>query len=95
MKYIKTFEDTQNEPRIGDYVLMRSETGNPNVEKFVNNTIGQLYQFDVAGGVIIKYKNSPYNDDGQKRMFHRSQIVAFSPSIDELKLKIRTIKYNL
>jgi hypothetical protein len=94
MRYIKTFEDIENKPRIGDYVLMRSEAGYPDVEKFVNNTIGQIYNFEMGGGVIIKYENPP-NNYGKERMFHRSQIVAFASTIEELKLKIRTIKYNL
>ena len=42
MRYLKAYEDI-NGPKKGDYVIMRSRFDNPELTKFIENTIGRIY----------------------------------------------------
>ena len=73
MKYIKTYEQNLNEPKIGDYVVCseKSELGKgydrieKQVYKFIENNIGQVIEsnyenvFNSEGRYAIIYKDIP------------------------------------
>jgi len=69
MKYLKKFEDLQEVPKVGDYVLIITDSSNEHFKEFINNTIGVLehiikHKPDIWGNesedsVSIKYENVP------------------------------------
>ena len=79
------------------------------ITKFINNTIGQIYSVqlrddeEIDGTVSVMYKNIPkdiltYFYKQNKvywRNFSMRRIVEFSPTIDELTIKLNQNKYNL
>ena len=61
MKYIKSFENKSNEPKIGDYVILYDDTfeSNPyfnDYSYFINNNIGRIID------IKIRYIMSAYID---------------------------------
>ena len=67
MKYLKTFESL-DEPKVGDYVYMRSSAISEEVKDLVNNSVGKItkitYEFnyeDVDKNGLIEYIDVKYN----------------------------------
>ena len=47
MRYLKSFESFTEIPKIGDYVLMRTDVKNKNIQNFIKNNTGQIiYLYD-------------------------------------------------
>lgn len=90
MKYLKAYEDTISKPQIGDYVLMRSESGSESAEKYINSHIGKISEWYHNDGLKVDYGN-----EFKKRIFSKAQIVEFAPTIEELELKLAAKKYNI
>lgn len=70
MKYLKTFEDLQNKPEVGDYVIINvSPSADNNVREYIDNTIGVIHTIQddrvdmwnnvITGNIIVKYINVP------------------------------------
>lgn len=101
MKYIKYYEAIDNEeeePKLYDYVIMRS-TVDP-VKQFIENNVGQIFEIDKENDdVLIKYFNIP---DNLKEYFIRGTrpfgyklIKHWSKSKRELEAFISQNKFNL
>lgn len=76
---------------------MRSEaTGD--IKKYIDENIGQIISVN-GDGIYVKYPNpKPKTQsviDLNKRLFSRSQLVEFAPTIQKLQQKILANKYNL
>jgi hypothetical protein len=66
MRYIKSYEELNNEPQIGDYVYCYLEDHTVNdFLNFINSSIGKLidvrYNYDNTSSYAIMYENIPKN----------------------------------
>lgn len=95
MKYIKTFEDTKNIPKKGDYVIMKSESNDERIQDFINNNIGRIKEYWPGSNVRVRFYDVPTYFGDTVRLFSKNQIVAFAPTKKELELKLSINKYNL
>jgi hypothetical protein len=109
MKYIKTYENMNKLPEIGDYVLMRVNlkeySKKEDVNKFINNSIGQVMKiYPENEEVRVKYYNIPDNikdwflyDSFKKtysRVFNTNRIVDIKTK-EDFDLYNNQNKYNL
>lgn len=78
MKYLKTFENIEINPKIGDYVICDANTGAPRLNNFIKNRIGMCLGPHYSGNnpelkqklshrYRIKYDNIP--DDVERDYF--------------------------
>lgn len=110
MKYIKSYENIQEEPQVGDYIIMHTITIEPNAFKFINNNIGQILTIEPGLSqnkklLSIAYDNVPaeitewFNWDSfimkYVKRFSDRFIVAFSKNKEDLEHIIDAKKYNL
>jgi len=107
MKYIKKFENTEDKPKVGDYVLISIDNDEEN--DFYSNNPGQIIKFFTLQKyrftVMISYgKNIPDNMKnilllnkrcGYYKIFDYEDIFIFSKNKEDLKLKIASNKFNL
>ena len=99
---IKIFEDYNNKPEVGDYVLINYKVKyDKDFESFINNNIGLLSVVDFKNNEIeVEYENVPekikkiwfYNNNV---VFNISDIVEYGKTIEELEIKLKINKYNL
>lgn len=107
IKSFRIFEEINSDLKVGDYVIMRSDCHHYDIINFVNNNIGKVINI-VDDGVTVLYFNVPdYLEDNffgvydgvkgrfKGRLFNIKQVVYYSSSLKELKLKISSSKYNL
>lgn len=107
MKYLKSYENFKDKPKVGDYVLMRTDSRNIEYRNFLKNNIGQITNMSDYL-VTVKYENVPTNliklkifnwnkSDGgfYYHTFNINKMLVFSDTPDDLELKIDTNKYNL
>jgi len=101
MKHLKTYENTQDEPQIGDYVRCDERLSSPS-RKFTLNKIGQYlrrHTFATAQ-FLIQYENVPehlmkiFTEDNCRNMT-RDEIIFFSPNKKDCEIYIDVNKYNL
>ena len=100
MKHLKLYN---NEPEVGYYVLMSSQS-TPELKKIIENTIGKITKIDYNSSrsrddIWVEYYFSPdillnYNIEN-KRLFSRFQILLFGKTVEELKRKIKYKNFNL
>ena len=111
MKYIKKFEDKKYDPKEGYYVLMKSSMMNPELNEFIDNTIGKILKIEKNrnyASLIVEYENIPmeiaslfgynnYEFDENKgfKDFLYSSIVEYSDNKKDLEYKINAKKFNL
>ena len=107
MRYLKTYESLNNKPKIGDYVKMRTDSHNTNLQHYFNNYFGRVT--DVSDfSITVAFKYEPpkttkqifdYNweTDEYKKMFNINKVVEFADTEENLilHLKYGTKKYNL
>jgi len=103
MKYIKKFEKKIDLPDVGDYVLMNSY-GIPKVVEFITNNYGifinsYVDKLSVKQKIIVRYENIPgdidlFFHDGT-RTFDLDLLVSYGSTIEELKMRIESNKFNL
>ena len=96
MKHLKLYN---NEPEVGDYVLMKSTNPNKELASLINNTIGKLTQIR-ASSVIIRYNFSDFickkfEISSVTREFNKDQIVIFGKTEEEIKRKKKYKNFNL
>ena len=97
-------------PQKGDYVFCLNSSGNKKIDEFLNNNIGQIGIIDNKEPTykyVVRYKNVPIDlqyyfktntlaTDGFCRLnMKRKEITHFAPTRDELRLILKTSKYNL
>ena len=108
MNHLRLFENFEDEPQIGDYVycdLDRKSSTPIYVAAgidFINNSIGQFRIFNPNYPSLSKNKYMIYYDNAPKEILpskrvsmNLSDIVAFAPTIEELELKMKQLKFNL
>ena len=105
MKYIKTYEQNNNEPQIGDYVICTDQ--NPEVSEFTLNNVGKIVKYILMNNdrfpYKVKYKNVPVKlidkgyifDNNDIRKTSRDEIIHWSKNKKDLELILYTKKYNL
>jgi hypothetical protein len=99
---IKIFEEYNNKPEVGDYVLINYKIKyDKDFESFINNNIGKLFEVDFKFNEIeVEYENVPENIKkiwfyNNTVVFNISDIVEYGKTIEELELKLAINKYNL
>jgi len=111
MKILKFYESLTNDLEIGDYVLIKIDISKYtqkqiDTENFINNTIGKIYNIDnshVNTDIYVLYENIPEsiksyfkNMNGVYiRSFDIDRIVEHGKTIEELKMKLETNKFNI
>jgi len=103
MRYIKTYEDTQDELQIGDYVWC-DEFKFSSSRYFTLNNIGQYVRkaeiITNPQQFMIRYENVPtslryvFTTDNCRTM-GRSEIIFFSPNKEDCEACLAANKYNL
>ena len=111
MKYIKKFENIKDEPKVGDYVLMKSSMQNKEMTDFIDNTIGKIikteikYHFNTVSveyedipmeiASLFGYENYNLNQNIGFREFLYSSIIDYSENKEDLEYKIKAKNFNL
>jgi len=98
MKYIKTYENSQLEPQVGDYVAVKK----PKMLAFPNPTAFDNLNKIFIGRIVGK-KNNNYGVKYPKKFpnnietwwIQRSEIIDFSKNKEDLKYIKQAQKYNL
>jgi len=104
MKYLKTFENQTNEPKEGDFVLLRlgpfvhanNELISEDDKEEIEKCIGYINYIDPNDG-STKYSISLDNDDFEEMdlWVDREDITHFSENEDDLEMIKDTEKYNI
>jgi len=104
MKYLKTFENIENVPQVGDWIIAKDAFDIDIVNDYLNNNIGLVYKKTYSNNdQYVKYFNIPteikhYFKDGDNNdtMFiSKKEIFAFSSNKKELESILAAKKYNL
>lgn len=108
MKYIKTYENLEIEPKVGDYVICDDSSAKDHIilRDFINNNIGRLNHIDKEDPMPydIEYKNIPYelssfyfgfNGRKNNRIMNRTEIIYFSKSKEDVEQYLQNKKFNL
>jgi hypothetical protein len=97
---MKTFEQYNNEPKVGDYVICICKPDNTKLIKFLSNNIGQIDYITKNKDVYsVKFENMTKElkyDFGQNKIgFKRSEILHHSTNKEDLEILIQATKFNL
>lgn len=111
MKHLKYFENQQIVPKVGDYVILKTnDYNNDEFNYFCSQNVGQIIEITSGGfPYLIKFDSiPPYNNTStfnstvaniagksDKLSFAKGEIVDISSSKEELEAKIQSKKYNL
>jgi len=101
MKYIKTYENIDNEPKVDDYVLCEEETKDENVKEYVKTHIGQILIIEDLLKTMYNYKvfyknsNKYFGNNGNCRSMERNEIIHWSKNKEDLLPYLTANKYNL
>ena len=105
MKYLKTYEQNNNSPKVGDFVIVNSSKFD-DLKNFFDNEIGTI---DSMNETELKANGFPYYVKFNKNIpastlgpgdedtiaLREIEMLAWSDNLDELKIIIDTKKYNL
>ena len=106
MKYIKKYENVE-EPQVGDYVLMRTDSKNIDYRNFLKNNVGQIIEMESDFHMSVKYENVPIKfikmglfvwssvEQEYYHTFNKRKMLVFSDNPNDLELKFQMRKYNL
>jgi hypothetical protein len=105
MKHLKTFENINNSPKVGDYVILKPESHSTFAYGDINDHIYKIMEvLYIANRRMTKYKldafydNTIKNDDYiTKRYTFRdeSDFLYWSPSEDDCKAHLQANKFNI
>ena len=113
MKHLKYYnhliEDVSTQPQINDYVIVKSTYYKPEVRKFLNTNIGQVFsispkdddKYQIAFNPPIELRSDFWtknrNSDNIKytKWFNLKEIIFFSPNKEDLEQYLLNKKYNL
>ena len=108
MKYIKTYEDLNDEPNLGDYVITTVIISDvdPKLKFFLENNVGKICKIeDHVISYLVKYENTPFdlfigiNDNYKKDVgywwFDKLEIKIHSSNKEECEAYLNAKKYNL
>ena len=101
MKYIKLFEQAIDEPKIGYYVKINSNTFT-DLKDFFDNEIGKIYEInsnDKSFPYCVNFENkipgSTYGPADNRMAFGIKELLAWAPDEESLKIAIDAKKYNI
>jgi len=97
MKYLKKFEDIENTPEIGDYIIPNVETLNHLIDNKINNHVYQIIgtkERNMGGFLyIIKVKlNDNQLDDWYLSNY---EIMHLSKNKEDLEVLLQSNKFNI
>jgi hypothetical protein len=105
MKYLKTYEQSSNDPKVGEYVKIDSNKFNFELIEFFNKEIGKIdsinqKELEIGGFpyyVIFQNAtpNSSFGPSDQFMAFRKKELLAWAPTKKKLQLEIDINKYNL
>jgi len=109
MKILKFNENLTDDIKIGDYALMkvvirRSFIPSDQVfYKYINTTIGKICKIRKYNGINVLYENVPDEIKGYfggsdglyERNFSFDELFEYGNTIEELKIKLETKKFNI
>lgn len=110
MKHIKYFENNNEKPQIGDYLICEEKPeweSTPELINFIANNIGILKEYDDETNIdkliyVVQYDNIPNNISDHFnynyyncRGYYRENIKLFSPIKEKIKPFINANKFNL
>ena len=105
MKYLKTYEEIQSEPQVGDYVLCEDSSQIPELNEFFKNTIGRIISKTINQAYELQYTDIIenierffiYNGDTKTyiRIMYLDEIIHFSPNKEDIEQILINNKYNL
>lgn len=93
----KKFESFEDEPQIGDYVIIENDSFDISIIKFLKNRIGKIIEIrkdlTYPYTILFNYNIPIYN----KRTVEvdRDEIKEFAANKEMFKIKTTTDKYNL
>ena len=100
MKYIKQFENIQNKPDIGDYVVVKIDEDRriyiPDyIIEYIENNIGKFvkYNYLYKDGIYVKYENLPVNNKNIIIFLH--EVIFVSKDKNFAQSYLDSKKYNL
>jgi len=96
MKYIKTFENSTNLPKIGDYVIVNPIYFGMWAINIVRSSIGQIVNIEFVNEYSKELKYTvAYGLEYKGILVYQQEIIAFSKNKEELEPYIIANKYNL
>jgi hypothetical protein len=105
MKYIKTYEELNTWPQIGDYII--SDKQYHEIDDFLTTHIGKIVHIEEDDDYpyyVAQYSDVPTDffdffnhlqDYPSSRVFKRDEIIEYSKNKEDLKPYILINKYNL
>jgi len=106
MKYLKSFENLQNIIKYGYYVTIKTPDDYHSIDynEFLKYHIGRVELIDGDFRLCYIYVNFIFNNNDTKEIrtqfnylqpFNINKVDLYAPTLEELKIKIKTKKYNL
>jgi hypothetical protein len=106
MKYLKYFENLTDTPQVDDYLYANIESDfnlDPEQKEDAKNRIFKVIKVKTQGteqsGLYYVYKIQAVPEEGKKDydpwFLFGENIKCFAPTIEELKLKCESQKYNI
>ena len=97
MKYLKTFEYFQDEPRVGDYVKAFGDYFDESIIDFLRNNIGILIEIDpeLEFGYLVEFEDEIPIINNNKQRFNIDEIIEWASDKEGLKIKKEINKYNI
>jgi hypothetical protein len=98
MKYIKSYENINSEPQIGDYAIANSIYCFSKTQNFFKNTIGKIVEIK-SELYKIEYDDDDIPDnislDDNSFNFKKYEIIFFSSNKKDVDAFLYSNKYNL
>jgi hypothetical protein len=104
MKYLKTFENLNIVPEVGDYIIANSKYASSKLQKFFLTNIGEIINISMGEGNKLLY-NTDYDPDmvesagvildDNSWFFITTEILHISKNKEDLESILQANKYNL
>lgn len=109
MRFIRKFENFNNEIEVGDYVIIGKKDYLNNAEdyeeflNFLNNNYGIVTNIIYRSNrIVVKYNNIPdnikkrwFSSNNNMRFFDIDRVIAYGKTKEELDLKLSSEKYKI
>lgn len=100
MKYLKKYEDLNNDIEIGDYVYCQVETDIYNPKHFIGKVedikpLRKKFPYRIQYPIIAPEDENEDNIDNPLRLVNRDEIIAHAKTLEDLEYCIKGAKYNL
>ena len=105
MRYIKTYENIDDKPKLGDYVICNGDRLSwctNEIKNFLSNNIGRIILInDRDVNYLVQYDYIPkeldiyFYNSSNLRPINIDDIIKFSENKEDLEMYINAKKYNL